>query len=103
MIWRNLNLYLQASTAPSSSNSSNPSTSSGPLFKSATAASSASKPTFPSAAAVSASPPPSATITGAPQIKKPESSSGLTSKLMHPDEDISLVSSVRHCGIWSLR
>ena len=81
---------IQASTAPSSSNSSNPSTSSGPLFKSATATSSASKPTFPSAAAVSASPPPSATITGAPQIKKPESSSGLTSKLMHPDEDISL-------------
>ncbi|ESO87130.1 hypothetical protein LOTGIDRAFT_154623, partial [Lottia gigantea] len=45
-----------------------------------------SKPTFPAAASVSSS----ATITGAPMIKKPESSSGLTSKLMHPDEDISL-------------
>lgn len=85
---------VQTSTAPSSvslSHSSNPVTSSGPLFKSAPATSSAPpKPTFPSAAAVSASPPSSATITGAPQIKKPESSSGLTSKLMHPDEDISL-------------
>ncbi|KAL8597438.1 hypothetical protein ACOMHN_050936 [Nucella lapillus] len=44
------------------------------------------KPTFPAAASVSAS----ATITGAPTIKKPEASSGLTSKLIHPDEDISL-------------
>ena len=48
------------------------------------------KPTFPAAASVSAS----ATITGAPTIKKPEASSGLTSKLIHPDEDISLVSTV---------
>jgi hypothetical protein len=46
------------------------------------------RPTFPAAATVSAS----ATITGAPTIKKPEASSGLTSKLIHPDEDISLVS-----------
>ena len=48
------------------------------------------KPTFPAAASVSAS----ATITGAPTIKKPEASSGLTSKLIHPDEDISLVSTL---------
>lgn len=69
----------------------------GPDFKpSITSSGSSGKPTFPSAAAVSSSASPSsisasATITGAPQIKKPESSSGLTSKLMHPDEDISLV------------
>lgn len=73
-----------------------------PLFPSAVASSSAAmssassspgqaKPTFPAAAAVtSTSVSSSATITGAPVIKKPESSSGLTSKLMHPDEDISL-------------
>ncbi|XP_060579965.1 BUB3-interacting and GLEBS motif-containing protein ZNF207-like isoform X1 [Ruditapes philippinarum] len=72
-----------------------------PLFPSAAASSSPSssattagppKPTFPSAATITSSPSTSnsATITGAPQIKKPESSSGLTSKLMHPDEDISL-------------
>lgn len=51
------------------------------------------KPTFPSAAAALSNNSPvhsSATITGAPQIKKPESSSGLTSKLIHPEEDISL-------------
>ena len=57
------------------------------------------KPTFPSAAAITSSAsasPSSATITGAPVIKKPESSSGLTSKLMHPDEDISLVSILEH-------
>lgn len=48
------------------------------------------KPTFPSAAAVSTSISPSATISGAPIIRKPESASGLASKLMHPDEDISL-------------
>lgn len=54
------------------------------------------KPTFPSAAAALSNNSPvhsGATITGAPQIKKPESSSGLTSKLIHPEEDISLVSS----------
>ena len=53
------------------------------------------KPTFPAAAAALSSNSPvhsGATITGAPQIKKPESSSGLTSKLIHPEEDISLVS-----------
>ena len=52
------------------------------------------KPTFPAAAAVTTvvSNVSNATITGAPMIKKPESSSGLTSRLMHPDEDISLVS-----------
>ena len=56
------------------------------------------KPTFPaysSPAASSSTPPmtPSAThtISAAPTIKKPESSSGLTIKLVHPDEDISLV------------
>ncbi|XP_041363128.1 BUB3-interacting and GLEBS motif-containing protein ZNF207-like [Gigantopelta aegis] len=50
------------------------------------------KPTFPAAAAVSTANNnmSNATITGAPMIKKPESSSGLTSRLMHPDEDISL-------------
>ncbi|KAJ8318542.1 LOW QUALITY PROTEIN: hypothetical protein KUTeg_003633 [Tegillarca granosa] len=67
----------------------------GPDFKPSITSSGSVKPTFPSAAAVSSSASPSsisasATITGAPQIKKPESSSGLTSKLMHPDEDISL-------------
>ena len=59
-----------------------------------------SKPTFPSAAAITStatSESSSATITGAPVIKKPESSSGLTSKLMHPDEDISLVSFSTFC------
>ncbi|XP_052266395.1 BUB3-interacting and GLEBS motif-containing protein ZNF207-like isoform X1 [Dreissena polymorpha] len=72
-----------------------------PLFPSAVASSTAtstpsmppSKPTFPSAAAVSStenSTAGGATITGAPQIKKPESSTGLSSRLMHPDEDISL-------------
>ena len=50
------------------------------------------KPTFPSAASITDSPNAHATITGAPQLKKPESASGLSSKLMHPDEDISLVS-----------
>ncbi len=32
-----------------------------------------------------------ATISALPTIKKPESSSGMTIKLVHPDEDISLV------------
>lgn len=53
------------------------------------------KPTFPaySSTASSSTPPmtPSATISAAPTIKKPESSSGLTIKLVHPHEDISLV------------
>ncbi|XP_014776462.1 BUB3-interacting and GLEBS motif-containing protein ZNF207 [Octopus bimaculoides] len=65
----------------------------GPDFKPTTAISQAMaqiKPTFPSAAAVTTSISPSATISGAPIIRKPESASGLTSKLMHPDEDISL-------------
>jgi len=57
------------------------------------------KPTFPAYSTGSSSPasisaPPSlsnaATISAAPTIKKPESSSGLSIKLMHPDEDISL-------------
>ncbi|XP_059160378.1 BUB3-interacting and GLEBS motif-containing protein ZNF207-like [Physella acuta] len=48
------------------------------------------RPTFPAAASVVSSSNSSATITGAPTIKKPESTSGLTSKLVHPDEDISL-------------
>ena len=59
------------------------------------------KPTFPAYSTGSSSPasisaPPSlsnaATISAAPTIKKPESSSGLSIRLMHPDEDISLVS-----------
>jgi len=47
------------------------------------------RPTFPaysSQAGMSGS----STISAAPTIKKPESSSGLTIKLIHPDEDISL-------------
>lgn len=53
-------------------------------------------PTFPAAASVMSNTSmaggssTSATITGAATIKKPESTSGLTSKLIHPDEDISL-------------
>ncbi|KAL3878061.1 hypothetical protein ACJMK2_035706 [Sinanodonta woodiana] len=85
------------------------STAAKPLFPSAAAAiqstevsgspkmSTSMKPTFPAAAAITtassstaSSISANATITGAPVIKKPESSSGLTSKLMHPDEDISL-------------
>lgn len=65
----------------------------GPDFKPTTASAQGLvpvKPTFPSAAAVSTSISPSATISGAPIIRKPESASGLASKLMHPDEDISL-------------
>ncbi|KAH9495322.1 hypothetical protein Btru_018874 [Bulinus truncatus] len=69
-----------------------------PLFpsaaqSSATAPSSSmgsGRPTFPAAATVVSGSSSSATITGAPTIKKPESTSGLTSKLVHPDEDISL-------------
>ncbi|RUS74400.1 hypothetical protein EGW08_017835 [Elysia chlorotica] len=72
-----------------------------PLFPAAaqSAASStmsSSGPTFPAAASVMSntatvgSGSSSATITGAATIKKPESTSGLTSKLIHPDEDISL-------------
>ncbi|XP_005097359.1 BUB3-interacting and GLEBS motif-containing protein ZNF207 [Aplysia californica] len=73
-----------------------------PLFpaaaQSSTATSTAAgggRPTFPAAASVVSSNSGaggggSATITGAPTIKKPESTSGLTSKLVHPDEDISL-------------
>nr|KAI8766689.1 BUB3-interacting and GLEBS motif-containing protein ZNF207-like isoform X1 [Biomphalaria glabrata] len=69
-----------------------------PLFpaaaQSSTSASSSSmgtvRPTFPAAATVVSGSSNSATITGAPTIKKPESTSGLTSKLVHPDEDISL-------------
>lgn len=57
----------------------------------------APRPTFPAAASVApgsvaGASSNSATITGAPTIKKPESTSGLTSKLVHPDEDVSLVS-----------
>lgn len=74
---------------PSAAQSSTVSTSSIQSYKSS-AVSIQAKPTFPAAAAASITSPSRATITGAPQIKKPESSSGLTSKLMHPDEDISL-------------
>ena len=53
------------------------------------------KPTFPAyssspSVSVGSSISASATISAAPTIKKPESSSGLTIKLIHPDEDISL-------------
>ncbi|BFZ03695.1 hypothetical protein BsWGS_06734 [Bradybaena similaris] len=72
-----------------------------PLFPAAAQSSASStppqmgppRPMFPAAAAVvapNAGGGNTATITGAPTIKKPESSSGLTSKLVHPDEDISL-------------
>ncbi|XP_064640932.1 BUB3-interacting and GLEBS motif-containing protein ZNF207-like isoform X2 [Lineus longissimus] len=47
-----------------------------------------SAPTFPATSAVVSA---SATISAAPTVKKPEvGSSGMTSKLIHPDEDISL-------------
>lgn len=70
----------------------------GPDFKPGGAGSlgPAVKPTFPAystSATISAAPTTisaSATISAAPTIKKPESSSGLTIKLIHPDEDISL-------------
>lgn len=59
------------------------------------------KPTFPaysaapSSATISA-PATNATISAAPTVKKPESSSGMSIKIMHPDEDISLVSTFFH-------
>merc|ERR1719394_300831 len=57
-----------------------PSTSTGPV-----------RPTFPAYSSQAGMPGgPSSTISAAPTIKKPESSSGLTIKLIHPDEDISL-------------
>ena len=56
------------------------------------------KPTFPAysasglTSATISAPASVATISAAPTVKKPESSSGMSIKLMHPDEDISLVS-----------
>ena len=53
------------------------------------------RPTFPAysqppSTTSSAPTKPSTSIAGAPTIKKPESSSGMSIKLVHPDEDISL-------------
>ena len=53
-----------------------------------------SQPGAMATAASSGASPSNATITGAPTIKKPESSSGMSIKLVHPDEDISLVSRI---------
>ena len=47
------------------------------------------KPTFPAYSSSASNS--SSTISAPPTIKKPESSSGMSVKLVHPDEDISLV------------
>lgn len=50
-----------------------------------------SQPAIPASVAPSISKPPvPASVSAPPTIKKPESTSGMTIKLMHPDEDISL-------------
>ena len=63
------------------------------ILQSSAAAPRPAKPTFPAySSSAATAPSSSSTISAPPTIKKPESSSGMSVKLIHPDEDISLVS-----------